>query len=250
MTRREVAGRYRGSLLGIAWSLFNPLLMLSVYTFVFSKVFQARWPQAGDHQSTTDFAVVLFAGMLIHGLFTECLTRAPGLVLANPNYVNKVIFPLEILPWVSMGSALFQSAASLLVLLVGLLIGSVGLHPTIVFFPFVMVPFVLLIMGLSWFLAATGVYLRDLGHAVGLATTVALFVSPVLYPASAVPERYAWLLQLNPLTFIIEQARDVLVWGRRPDWVGLAEYSAASIVVAHLGFRVFQKARRGFGDVL
>jgi lipopolysaccharide transport system permease protein len=249
MTKREVVGRYRGSMLGLAWSFFHPLLMLAVYTFVFSGIFKARWRTAsGD--STTEFAIVLFAGMLVHSLFAECVNRAPGLVLGNPNFVKKVVFPLEVLPWVTMGSALFHTGASLLVLFAGLLVGSLGIPPTIVFFPLVIAPFVVLTMGVSWFLAATGVYLRDLGQAVGVATTVILFLSPVFYTSSALPEGYAWMLSLNPLTFVIEQTRDVLVWGQPPRWLGLLAYVGVSVVVAQLGFWWFQKARRGFADVL
>jgi lipopolysaccharide transport system permease protein len=249
MTKREVVGRYRGSLFGVAWSFFHPLLMLAVYTFVFSGIFKSRW-QAGPAEGTTDFAVVLFAGMLVHGLFAECVNRAPALVLANPNFVKKVVFPLEVLPWVTMGSALFHTAASLLVLFAGLLAGSLGIPPTVVFFPLVIVPFVVLTMGVSWFLAATGVYLRDLSQAVGVVTTIVLFLSPVFYSSSSMPERYAWLVRLNPLTFIIEQSRDVLVWGRPPHWLGLLSYLAVSVVVAQLGYWWFQKTRRGFADVL
>lgn len=249
MTKREIVGRYRGSYLGVAWSIFHPLLMLGVYTFVFSGVFKSRW-RAGVAEGTTDFAVVLFAGLLIHGLFAECVNRAPGLILANPNYVKKVIFPLEVLPWVTMGSALFHTGASLIVLLCGLLAGSIGIPPTAVLFPIVIAPFVLLTMGVSWFLAATGVYLRDLGQVVGIATTVVLFLSPVFYDTSQIPGRYAWLLQLNPLTFIIEQSRTVLVWGGLPNWTGLFGYLIASLAVAQLGFRWFQKSRRGFADVM
>ena len=249
MTKREIVGRYRGSFLGVAWSIFHPLLMLGVYTFVFSGVFKSRW-RTGATDGTADFAVVLFAGMLVHGLFAECVNRAPGLVLANPNFVKKVVFPLEVLPWVTMGSALFHTGASLIVLLGGLVAGSLGVPPTAVLFPVVIAPFVLLTMGVSWFLAATGVYLRDLGHSVGIATTVILFLSPVFYETSQIPDRYAWLIQLNPLTLIIEQSREVLVWGRLPNWTGLLGYLIVSLVVAQLGFRWFQKARRGFADVL
>jgi lipopolysaccharide transport system permease protein len=249
MTKRDVVGRYRGSFFGVAWSLFNPLLMLGVYTFVFSGVFKSTW-RNGSAEGTTDFAVVLFAGLLIHGLFAECVNRAPGLVLANPNYVKKVVFPLEVLPGIAMGSALFHTGASLIVLLCGLVVGSLGIPRTVVLFPLVLAPFVVFTMGICWFLAATGVYLRDLGHAVGIATTVMLFLSPVFYPSSSLPARYGWLLQITPLTFIIEQSRDVLVWGRLPNWTGLLGYSVASVIVAQLGFRWFQKARRGFADVL
>jgi lipopolysaccharide transport system permease protein len=250
MTKREVVGRYKGSVLGVAWSLFNPLLMLSVYTFVFSSVFNSRWSESGATQGLTDFAVVLFTGMLVHGLFSECITRAPALIVSNPNFVKKVVFPLEMLPCVSMGSALFHTAASFAVLLGGLALSSSGLRMSVLLFPIVLLPFVVLTMGISWFLAATGVFVRDLGHAVGLIATVMLFLSPVFYPVSSVPAKYQWLIHLNPLTFEIEQAREVLVWGRLPDWQGLGWYTGAGVIVAALGLRWFQKARRGFADVL
>jgi len=249
MAKRDVIGRYRGSTLGVAWSLFHPLLMLAVYTVVFSSIFKARW-RVSEAESTTDFAVVLFAGVLVHALFAECVNRAPTLVLDNPNFVKKVVFPLEILPWVSMGSALFHASASLLVLFVGLILGSLGIPRTAVFFPLVLAPLVVLTMGVSWFLAATGVYLRDLGQVVGVASTVLLFLSPVFYASSAIPEQYRWLFRLNPLTFIIEQTRNVLVWGYAPNWMGLLLYLAVSVIVAQLGFLWFQKTRRGFADVL
>lgn len=249
MAKRDVIGRYRGSTLGVAWSLFHPLLMLAVYTVVFSSIFKARW-RVSEAESTTDFAVVLFAGVLVHALFAECVNRAPTLVLDNPNFVKKVVFPLEILPWVSMGSALFHASASLLVLFGGLILGSLGIPRTAVFFPLVLAPLVVLTMGVSWFLAATGVYLRDLGQVVGVASTVLLFLSPVFYASSAIPEQYRWLFRLNPLTFIIEQTRNVLVWGYAPNWMGLLLYLAVSVIVAQLGFLWFQKTRRGFADVL
>lgn len=250
MTKREVISRYRGSLLGVAWSFFHPLLMLGVYTFIFSKVFQSRWPEAPGAAGTTDVAVVLFSGMLIHALFAECVNRAPSLVLAHPNYVKKVVFPLEVLPWVTMGSAVFHLAASLAVLLAGLMAGTLGLRPSVLLFPLVLAPFVMLTMGLCWFLAATGVYLRDLGHAVGVLTTVLLFLSPVFYSPSAIPVGWSWLIRLNPLTFIIEESRNVLLWGRAPYWPGLLLYTAVGLLVAQLGFRWFQTARRGFADVI
>jgi lipopolysaccharide transport system permease protein len=248
LTKRDVVGRYRGSVMGLSWSLFHPLLMLAVYTFVFSGIFRARWGGAVDR--TTDFAVILFVGMLIHGLFAECVNRAPALVLSNPNFVKKVVFPLEVLPWVSMGSALFHMAAGLVVLFAFLGLGSLDLPATAILFPLVLLPFVFFTMGVSWFLGATGVFLRDLSHVTGLVTSVLLFLSPVFYPVSAVPEAYQPLLRLNPLTFVIEQSRDVLIWGTAPYWIGLGAYAAAGYLVAVGGFWWFQKTRRGFADVL
>jgi lipopolysaccharide transport system permease protein len=248
LTQREVMSRYRGSVLGLAWSFFNPLLMLVVYTFVFSVVFKARWG-SGD-ESKADFAIVLFAGLIIHGLFAECVNRAPGLILANVNYVKRVVFPLEILPWVAAGSALFHSAVSTAVLLAAQLVFQHALAWTVVFLPIVLVPLLLATMGLAWFLASIGVYVRDIGQAIGIFTTVLLFLSPVFYPVDALPENYRILLLLNPLTPVIGDARRVLIWGQAPDWAGSMLYSAASFAVAWLGFWWFQRTRRGFADVV
>jgi len=248
LAKRDVVGRYRGSVLGILWSFFNPVLMLAVYTFVFSVVFKARW--AGGSESKTEFAIVLFAGMIVHALFAECVNRAPGLILSNVNYVKKVVFPLEILPWVALGAALFHATISVVVLLLFYLIVNQSLQWTAIFLPVVLVPFVLLVMGLSWFLASLGVYVRDVGQTIGIVTTVLMFLSPVFYPVSALPEAFQPWLLANPLTFIIEQAREVLIWGHLPDWRGLALYAVVSVGVAWLGYVWFQKTRKGFADVV
>jgi lipopolysaccharide transport system permease protein len=249
MTKREVAGRYKGSALGLAWSFFNPVLMLAVYTFVFSVVFKARWGLGGE-ESKTQFAVVLFVGMIVHGLFAEVLNRAPGLILANVNYVKKVVFPLEILPVISMGAALFHSLISLGVLLIAFVIFNGYLHWTAVFTPLVLLPLVILTLGLAWMLASLGAFLRDVGQTIGIVTTVMLFLAPVFYPVTALPEEYRPWLMANPLTFIIEQAREVLIWGRLPDWIGLGIYTLVATAVAWAGYAWFQKTRKGFADVL
>jgi lipopolysaccharide transport system permease protein len=248
LTQREVMSRYRGSVLGLAWSFFNPLLMLAVYTFVFSVVFKARWGMG--EENTADFAIVLFVGLIIHGLFAECLNRAPGLILANVNYVKRVVFPLEILPWVAAGSALFHSAISIAVLLAAQLAFQHTLAWTVVFLPIVLVPLLFATMGLAWFLSSIGVYVRDIGQTIGIFTMTLLFLSPVFYPVDALPENYRFLLLLNPLTPVIGDARRVLIWGQAPDWAGLMLYTAASFVVAWVGFWWFQRTRRGFADVV
>jgi len=248
LTKREVIGRYRGSALGLLWSFFNPLLMLLVYTFVFGTVFRARWEQRTG--TSGEFAVFLFAGLIVHGLFAECVTRAPLLILANVNFVKRVIFPLEILPWVTMGSALFHALVSFAVLFVFGVVAQLPLHWTLTLLPLVFFPLIMLTMGLSWFLASTSVFVRDLGHTVGIAVSVLMFLSPVFYPVSALPPVYRPLVYLNPLTFVIEQTRDVLIWGKLPDWPGLLVYTLCSIAIAWLGFIWFQRTRRGFADVL
>lgn len=249
MSKREAIGRYRGSIMGIAWSFFNPLLMLVVYTFVFSVVFKARWGM-GTGEDKTSFAVILFVGLIVHGLFAECINRAPGLVISNVNYVKKVIFPLEILPWVVFGSALFHAAISLVVLLLAQLVLNHSIPLTAVFLPVVLLPLVLGIMGLAWLLAALGVYLRDVSQITGMFTTVMLFISAVFFPITALPERYQFWLQINPLAVIIDQSRKVLVLGRLPDlnsWFLMLVFGA---MIAWVGFAWFQKTRKGFADVL
>lgn len=246
--KREVLGRYRGSAMGLMWSFFNPVFMLAVYTFVFSEVFKSRWSAGSD--SKTEFALVLFAGLMVFNLFAECINRAPSLIFSNVNYVKKVVFPLEILPFVGLLSSLFHSAISLGVWLLAYLFLFGIPHPTVLYLPLIVLPFVLFIMGLSWALASLGVYLRDVGQFIGVATTALIFLSPVFYPATALPEMYRYLMYLNPLTPAIEQARAVLFFGMSPDFLMLSVYWAAAFIIAWLGFAWFQKTRKGFADVL
>lgn len=250
MTKREVVGRYKGSAMGIAWSFFNPVFMLVVYTFVFSEIFKSRWGGVGGDDSKTQFALVLFVGMIVLNLFSEVLNRAPGLILSNVNYVKKVVFPIEVLPVIAMGAALFHCLVSIVVLLVAFVIFNGYLHWTLVFFPLVVLPLVILSTGLSWMLASLGVFLRDVGQTIGILTTTLMFLAPVFYPVNAVPERFRPFIMLNPLTYIIEQAREVLIWGRAPNWIGLGIYTIVATLVAWAGYAWFQKTRKGFADVL
>lgn len=248
MTRQQVVGRYRGSIAGLVWTFAHPLLMLGIYTIVFSVVFQVRWgAEVGDK---VQFATILFAGLIVHSLFAECLMRSPSLVSGNVNYVKKVVFPLEVLPWVTVSTALFHAAMSLLVLVVFLLVSSFTLQWTLVLVPLVLLPFVLFTVGVSWFLSSLGVYVPDISQVTGLATTALLFLSPVFYPVSAIPQAWQPVLYLNPLTFIIEQVRAVVIWGNLPDWSGLAIYLGVGIASAMFGHLWFQRTRRGFADVL
>lgn len=250
MTKREITGRYRGSVMGILWTFINPILMLSVYTFVFSVVFKARWGTGALSESKSDFAVILFAGLLVHTLFAEALSRAPTLIIGNANYVKKVVFPLEILSISNLLSVLFHTFISILVLLVAFIIFNGYLHWTVLLMPLVLFPLVVFTLGLSWFLSSLGVYLRDVGQTISIIVTILMFLSPIFYPISALPKEFQSLIMVNPLTFIIEQSRNVLIWGKMPDFYGLAIYSVISIVIMWLCFVWFQKTRKGFADVL
>lgn len=248
LSRREVIGRYRGSMFGLAWSFFNPLLLLAVYGFFFTVVFPSRWSQSGEGKGA--FVSALFTGLIIHSMFAECLQRAPRLVTSNPTYVKKIVFPLEILPWVSVYSALFHALTSIAILLGLLLVLDGSLHWTVVFLPLVLLPLAVVAMAASWLFASLGVYIKDVAQMVGVITTAMMFTAPVFFPLSRLPPSWQPYVNLNPLTFPIEQARDILLWGRLPNFGGVAIYSAVALLLAWMGFAWFQKTRRGFIDVL
>lgn len=260
LSQREVQGRYRGSMLGWGWSLITPLLMLAVYTFVFSQVFQARWGDL-DQSGPLVFAINLFAGLIVFSLFAETTTQGPSLILSNTNLVTKVIFPLEILPAVTVAAALFHALTSLVVLMGfqitnGLLsagavsISDLGIHPTLLWLPLVWLPLISGCLALGWLLSALGVFLRDLGQVIGVFVNLLMFLSAVFYPLSSLPPRWQPLLQLNPLVLVIEQTRRVAVIGQLPSLSYLLWGGLIGLLACELSFRSFQKARRGFADVL
>jgi lipopolysaccharide transport system permease protein len=255
--RREITGRYRGSVLGIVWSMLTPLFMLAVYTFVFGVVLRTRWAgQSGTaganaaEPSTAEFAVILFAGLIVFQLFAEVINRSPTLILSNANYVKKVVFPLEILPVVALGSALFHATVSLVVLLTFRLFVFGVVPVTALALPVVLAPFCLVVLGLSWFIAALGVYYRDINQFLGTLITALLFLSPIFYPLSAMPDWLRPWVAFNPITFAVEQTRAILIFGKAPDLAGLAFYSVIGLAFATLGYAFFQKTRKGFADVL
>lgn len=248
LIKREIVGRYRGSILGLLWSFFNPVLMLAVYTFVFSMVFQARW--VGGSGSKVEFAMVLFSGLMAFNLFAENINRSPSLILSNANYVKKVVFPLEILPVVVLGSAGFHFLVSLLVWLTFHLV-FLGLPPaTVLLLPVAVLPLVLLSLGFSWFLASLGVFLRDVGQIVGVLTMALMYITPIFYPVSVLPVEFQSWMNLNPLTNSIEQVRNVMMWGSGLNWSSWVVEMVLGLMIAWLGFIWFQKTRRGFADVL
>jgi len=247
-TKREVVGRYRGSYLGLMWSFITPLFMLLIFTFIFSIVFQARWGVENDNK--IEFALILFCGLITFNLFAECINRAPVIILTNINFVKKVVFPLEILPVVAVGSALVHAVISLLILIAGLIILLGVVNWTLIFLPLVLLPLLLFTLGLSWFLASLGVYLRDIGQVVGVVTQALMFLSPIFYPISAIPEKFRPIYYLNPISYVVEDMRRITIWGQMPDWNWLITGIILGSLVAILGHAWFQKTRKGFADVL
>lgn len=241
-------GRYRGSILGILWSFFNPLLMLAVYTFIFGTVFKSRWTV--ESHSKIEFSLLLFIGMIVYGVFSECVNRAPGLVLAHPNYVKKVVFPLEILPLVNLGAALFHLLVSLGVWILFYFIAYGWPKPGLLLLPIALMPFTVFVLGLSWFLAALGVYLRDVGQVVGVLVMAIMFLSPIFYPIANLPEGYRDVMAYSPISIAVEQSRALVFWGTGIDWKVWLVNLGVSTLIGWLGFVWFQQTRRGFADVM
>lgn len=250
LTWREISGRYRGSMLGIGWSIFQPLLMLAVYTFVFSVVFGAKWSSAGSPSNNADFAMFVFVGVLLHAILAEAITRAPALILANANYVKKVIFPIELLPATVVGAAAFHALIAAAILLASVMLFGGGLHWTVLWLPLLVLPLLLMALGLAWLLAALGVFLRDIAQVTGVVASILMFLAPVFYPVSALPDPLEAWIYLNPLTYVIEQSRGVIFEGVGPGLGGLALYYLLSLAIAQFGYWFFQKSRHGFSDVL
>ena len=248
MTQRDVLGRYRGASFGLLWSLVSPFLMLIIYTLAFGYILKARWPgHAGD---TSEFALILYLGLIVHGMFAECLTRSPQLIVQNANLVTRVVFPLPVLPWSIVLSAAFHMLANTLIYIAlsFLIRGFVPLQAFLL--PLVWLPLLVLGLGVSLALSAAGVFLRDINQVMGVLATAMLFLSSAIVPIDSVPEGYRWIFEANPLTFIIDQCRNVAFFGVPPDIGGLALYLAGAMAVLVLANRAFNKASSGFADVL
>lgn len=248
LSKREIQTRYRGTYLGLLWSFLTPVFLLTTFTLVFGVIFRARWGLKDEGR--LDFALVLFCGLAVFNMFAEVLSRAPLLILTKPQYVKKVRFPLEILPITVLASAGVNAVVSFLVIVIALAVFRGMLHWTILLVPVVLLPLVLLCLGLGWFLASVGVFIRDISHVIGIATMGILFLSPIFYPVSSIPEWLRPLYRLNPLSLIIENTRAVLIWGNLPNWSDLGLGLVTTLVAALGGYAWFQRTRGGFADVL
>lgn len=251
LSRREIEARFRGSLLGLFWAVIAPLAMLGVYSLVFGSLLRARWaqPETATLYSFS-FPMLLFLGLIVFGILSEPINRAPGLILENVSYVKKVVFPLQILPVVSLMTALVNAAISFVVFLV-VYVFLYGLPPvTALLLPLAVLPLALVILGLVYFLSSLGVFLRDLIHVVPLLTTALLFLSSIFFPPEVIPERFRPLLYLNPITIAVNHARDLVFWGTLPHPVEWLIYFLACFFVFIIGAFWFQRTEKAFADVL
>lgn len=249
LIKREVGQRYRGSYLGVLWSFITPFLMLMIYTFVFSMIFKSSW-QAGTETPIGEFALTLFAGLAAFNLFSEVVNRAPTLILTVPNYVKKVVFPVEILPVVAVGSALVNSLIASGLVIAGSILLRGRLSPTIFILPLSYLPLCFLSLGLGWFLSSLGVYIRDIGQGINIFVQMLFFLSPVFYPTSAIPETFQDVISINPLTLILTEFRQTLLWGEMIDLKAWGLWFTLTFVLAILGYVWFTKTKKGFADVM
>ena len=248
--KRSVASRYRGSMLGLFWSFVQPMMMLCVYTFVFSVVFRSRWGTDVDGGGRGSFAIIMFCGMAVFNIFSEAVNLNCSIVVANQNLVKKVIFPLEILPLSQTMATFAVGMVWFLLLFLGTVFVFGTISFTMLLLPLILIPLFLFTLGVSYFTASLGVYVRDTGYIVGVALQILFFMTPIFYPVAAIPERYRWPIQANPLTIMIEEARKVFLFGELPDWRFLAAAFVVSLLTLHLGFLWFHKTKKGFADVL
>ena len=249
LVRRNIQVRYKGTMIGLVWMVITPLVMLAVYTFVFSVVFKARWG-ADFGESKVAFAIIVFCGITMFNIFAESITGSVRVITGDPNYVKKVVFPLEILPVSAVFSAIFFGLVSLTILLAGVGLVMHKFSLTIICLPLVFLPLFLLCSGISWFVASLGVYVRDLSHFVGIVIQVLFFMTPIFYSVEMVPKSLRPILILNPLTTIVQTTRNVLIYDKWPDWAGLGIVTVLSLVIFQLGYFWFMKTKRGFADVL
>lgn len=248
LAKRDILSRYRGSILGVLWAIFAPLGQLSAYTFAFSVVFKAHW--ATGQSTSGGMALNIFLGLIVFNLFSEMFNRAPTLMLENVSYIKKVVFPLEIMPWVVSFSICFNALVSFVILLIFMLAFGAPIQPTGLLLPLVVAPLFFFSLGCGWLLSALGVFLRDLRHAVALASMMLMFMSPLFYSVSAVPERYQDIIRLNPIAPAIESARQVLFLGTLPDFRDLLIRIVLSLIFAALCLKMFHKLKKAFSDVV
>ncbi|MCB0168024.1 MAG: ABC transporter permease [Anaerolineae bacterium] len=250
LTKREVLQRYKGSYLGVLWSFVTPLALLLVYTFAFSVILQARWQGDNTENGHLIFALNLFGGLIPFTVFTETLSSASALIIRNPNYVKKVVFPLEMLVMSKLGASIIDSLFGIVILLLGTVIILGAIPWTIILLPIMYLPLIFLCLGLSWFFASLGVFVRDVGNFLNVVIRMLFFVTPIFYPLSSVPANIRVLLYLNPLTFIVNHFRRVILWGQMPDWGEFLVLTAITFVICLLGYIWFMKSKKTFADVI
>jgi lipopolysaccharide transport system permease protein len=247
-TKRNIALRHRGSQLGPLWAVLNPLLMLALYVFVFGFIFNGSFGRPGE--TRVEYALGIFLGLSFIHFLSEIIGTSPSLIVSNPNFVKKVVFPLQIMPVAAVGAAFFHLLISLLLILAGIILFGPGLHVGMLWLPVVLLPLVLLSLGVAWLLSAFGVFLRDLNQVTQFVSMALLFASAVFYPKHLIPEASWQILRFNPMLLAIEMARDVMLWHEAVNFRHLAYLWLVGGLATLGGLTVFRRLKPGFADVM
>jgi lipopolysaccharide transport system permease protein len=250
MVRRDILGRYRGSFAGAFWTLINPLLLMLTYFFVFGLVLRSRIE--GD-PSRSGFGLYFLAGILPWLAVSEALGRAPSVILEHRNFVKKLVFAVETLPVNLVASGLVSELFAVLLFGVFLLLLRGGVPPAAIWLPMLLIPQILLTLGLSWFLGALGVFVRDLGHVAGFLLTIWFFLTPICYPETslgALPHSATLLLSKNPMYVLVQGYRAILLHNRAPAFGPLWKLWLLSAAAFLLGHAWFHRLRKSFADIL
>ncbi|MCL9668603.1 ABC transporter permease [Rosenbergiella epipactidis] len=248
LTKRDITSKFKGSYAGLAWSFLNPLLLLTVYTFVFSVIMKAKWGL--KNEGNLDFAIVLFAGLIVFNMYAEATNRAANIFNDNKNYVKKVVFPLNILPIVIVNSSFFTGLISYIILLIALVVFKHTLHPDSIMTVFLIIPIYLMTLGVTYFISAIAVFVRDVGQVIAIFNMAFMFLSPIFFPMERMPKNFQAIASYNPIAYIVTQVRDSLIFSRGFDWTGYFIAVLTSLVIFVLGFLVFSSLKKDFADVI
>ena len=248
LAKREIFSRYSGTYFGLIWSLINPLALLGVYTVVFGSIFKARW--SGGGESIYEFGLIIFMGLIMFSIFSDSILRAPNIVVGNISFVKKIVFPIEVLPIVCMISTLFHAFVSFLILLIGYFFIVGPIPPGVLLIPLLLIPLIFFALGSMWFISSLGVYFRDVGQFTGTSVTLLMFFSPIFYPASSIPHDLRWIIELNPITQVLEQSRGILFFGNPINFKSLLIPLLSSALFCWAGYVFFVVTKKGFSDVL
>ncbi len=247
LVRRDILARYRGSFAGAFWTLLNPLLLMTTYFFVFGVVLRTRF---GADSSGSGYVLYFLAGMLPWLAVSEAAGRAPNTIPEYRGFVRKLVFPLETLNVVQTASGLVTEFVGMAIFLAGLLLARGAVSSAILWLPAIVIPQLLFTLGLCWFLAALGAFIRDLGQIIGFLLTLWFFLTPICYPEASLPKSAAALLSKNPMFFLVRAYRSVLLEGRAPDLHALGIFSAFALATLLAGHAWFYKLRKSFADVV
>lgn len=247
LAKQGLVARYKGSVLGLLWALVTPAVMIGIFTFIFAGIFGARF---GASTTKWDYALYLFCGLLPWTMFQESIQQSSTTIVTHANLVKRVVFPLETLPVAQTLSALANQLFGTVALLLAIILIRHDIHLTVLWFPVVLISQLILTIGSAWLIASLGVFLRDMSQGIGLVLMVWMYLTPIIYPETIVPQNLRWVIELNPFTALVRSYRRILMDNAAPDWTGLGYFTLIAVGVFLFGYWWFARTRKNFADVI